>query len=278
MRRESYKRTLARLLMANGRRHEQIVRGLKEVEEAREEAVLEKIIAALERAVEFPELSWQPGFRAGKGAETLLLALGFKSLRADGIWTFAERLRTPAALEEYKLAIEAMKNFQVVDQKFAQLKPEPTSLCGISRILLVARGQTSIRSFDADGPFSDVLKWAKIVLNQTAFTLISTAPRRTLRSDDESLHAKTLQSLAFFPGATLELDEPRAPPPKLTTNKPKPSDLFKSIERRFDTKSNKPPPANRLAAAAAEKRAKNNKSIAANNQDKITQQIAPSPA
>jgi len=253
---ERYKRSLARLMLVNTARARQFEEGLNECDE--DEATVRRVVDALERVIATPQLALQPSFRAPKSAETLLLALGFRSPGADGLFAY-DGPKTPATLEELKIAVDALESFSKRTKTPTHVKPEPAvGQSGTTTVLLVVDGVAHRRRFSADDLLEDVTAWARTIAR--GGTLVATAPASgPLRDDDKR---KTLQALGFWPGVTLKAhnDDEKATVAKTTkAHKPKPSDLFKAINRRFDdappttgSKSSRllrAPPATRLDAA-----------------------------
>jgi len=190
--------------------------------------------------------------------------------------------KSPAALAELDLAREALDSFRATakaraesrtaQERLAHLRPEPpVGTAGTVTITLRDTVRRVYRRrFAADHSLSDVIVWARVVCADDkldARSLRATDPVVRLTSDDTS---STLQRLGFFPGAALDVVEPRSdekkvPLKKKPSTKPKPSELFKAIATRFDDAER--PPATRLGAATAAPRS-----------DRVPRRLAPAPA
>ena len=248
MLKEKHTKALARLLVVNSSRHRAFVRGLEELEDER---TLARIIGALENIVENPQLTWRPSLEA-RGADTLLLALGFRSPRADGRWKFEAR-PSPAVVQELSLAIDALRSYRKPVTAYG--KPEPEiGKSGTATVLLIFHGTAHRRRFDADDLFRDVVEWAKHIAQQRSdITLVATAPVVNLVEAED----KTLQALGFWPGVTLRMQESGVAEHNNTKKedairtkkkKPKPSEIINAITKnRFG-----PPPTHVQARGVAQ--------------------------
>ena len=212
------------------------------------EATVDGAMEAVERLCADPLLFSASRARVpGRGAAALMEALRYRSIGGDARYAF-EGAASAVALRRLALARTAMAAFRTDEvarraaARFSGLAPEPpVGAAGTTTLRVVPANEK--RRFEADDTFLKVLPWLRVLASNPALgaegASVVHPPKDLARGDD----AKTLQALGLWPSATLSLEPPAAalpppPPPRrpasLPAGKPKPSDLFKRVKRRFD--------------------------------------------